>query len=199
MSDPSSDHDDIQALWQGQPQEADPMTLEHIQAISRRLDRNEQRRMLIMAATGALVFFIAGQQWQRTEDTLMRTMWALWGLGYAGCMVVFHLMMRLRRDPIEPGGVFLRRRIERSLGLASGRNLLGLLPMIPWFVAMMAIWFTEPGRMPHTPQPTPEKLALNWIPVLVLAALWLGVMMYFQPRAIRRLRRDLDDLDASMK
>ena len=36
MSDSSSDHEHLKALWQGQPQETDPMSLDHIQAISRR-------------------------------------------------------------------------------------------------------------------------------------------------------------------
>jgi hypothetical protein len=200
MSDRSSDHEDLKALWQDQPEETDPMTLEHIQAISRRLDRNELRTMLIMAATGALVFFVAGQQWQRTEDVLWRAMWALWGLGFAGCFVMGQLMIRLRRDPTEPGGVYLRRRIERSLGLASGKNFLILVPFVPWFVSMIMIWFTKPGRMgAPAPQPTPANVALHWIPVVLLAAAWALVMAYFQPRAARRLRRDLDELNASMK
>jgi hypothetical protein len=199
MSDSSSDHEDLKALWQGQPKESDPMTLEHIQAISRRLDRNEQRTMLIMFVTGALVLFVAGQQWQKTEDVLMRVMWALYGLGIAGCFVVFRLMMRLRRDPTEPGGVFLRRRLERSLGLARGRNFLGLLPIVPWFISMIVIWFVKGGQAPHPPHLTPMAVALNWVPVVVLAAAWTAVMIYWQPRQIRRLRQDLDDLNATMK
>jgi hypothetical protein len=175
------------------------MTLEHIQAISRRLDRSEQRTTLIMFVTSVVVFFVAGQQWQRAEDGLWRAMWALWGLGFAGCMVVFHLMMRLRRDPAEPGGVFLQRRIERSLGLASGRNLLGLLPMVPWFISMVVIWFVKGGQAPNPPHLTPIAVALNSIPVVVLATAWAAVMIYWQPRHIRRLRQDLDDLNATMK
>ena len=175
------------------------MSLEHIQAISRRLDRNEQRSTLVMFITGALVFFVVGQQWQRTDDVLTRAMWALYGLGIAGCFLSFHLMMRIRRDPAEPGGVFLRRRLERFLGLSQGKNYLGLLPMVPWFVAMIVMWFTRRGPTPHALRPTPEKLALNLAPVLLLAAVWLGAMIYLQPRAVRRLRRDLDELNASMK
>jgi hypothetical protein len=199
MSDSSSDHENLKALWQGQPQESDPMSLEHIQAISRRLDRSEHRTGLIMFVTGALVFFVAGQQWQTTVDPLMRAMWALYGLGIAGCFVIHHLMMRLRRDPTEPGGIFLRRRLERSLGLARGKNLLILLPMIPWFIVMIALWFTGHGQQPHPPQMTPARFALNLIPLVLLAALWLGAMVYYQPRTIRRLNRDLDELNATMK
>jgi hypothetical protein len=199
MSDSSSDHEDLKALWQGQPKESDPMTLEHIQAISRRLDRSEQRTWLIMAAASAVVFFIVGQQWQRWDDVLIRLMWSLWGLGFAGCMVVFHLMTRLRRDPTEPGGVFLQRRIERSLGLARGRNFLGMLPMVPWFISMLVIGFVRHGRFSDEPPPPPEKAVLYWIPVVLLAAAWLAVMIYWLPRQTRRLRQDLDDLNASMK
>ena len=201
MSDPSSEHEDLKALWQGQPKESDPMTLEHIQAISRRLDRNELRTMLVMFVTAVLASFVVGQQWQRTDDALMRAMWVLYGLGLAGCLATYAVMMRIKRDPTEPGGLFLHRRLERSLGLARGKNLLGLLPMVPWFVAMMALWFTKRWQPPPTTAPhlTPAQVALNWLPVVALAAAWLGVMLYYQPRAMRRLRQDLDDLDASMK
>ena len=199
MSDPSSDHTDLQALWQAQSQESDAMTLEHIQAISRRLDRNELRTTLIMAGASALVFFIVGQQWQRWQDLSIRVMWMLWGLGFAGCCVMGVLMLRLRRDPAEPGGVYLRRRIERSIGLASGKNMLILLPMIPWFVSMIVLWVTRHGKLdPHATPLTPERVALNCIPIAVLIAAWLAVTMYHRPRAIRRLRRDLDELNASM-
>jgi hypothetical protein len=200
MSDSSSEHEDLKALWQGQPKESDPMSLEHIQAISRRLDRSDQRTTLVMFVTSVVVFFIAGQQWQRAEDVPTRMMWVLWGLGFAGCMVVSHLLMRLRRDPTEPGGVFLRRRLERSLGLARGRNFLVLLPILPWFIWMVVIGVVKHGQMaPQLQHLTPTQVALNWVPVVLLAAIWVGVMVFHQPRVIRRLSHDLDDLNASMK
>jgi hypothetical protein len=199
MSDSSSDDDRLKALWQAQPKESDPMSLEHIQAISRRLDRSEQRTMMIMFFFGALVFFHVGQQWQQTDDVLTRVMWALWGLGFAGCLVSYFLMMRIRRDPTEPGGVFLRRRIERSLGLTQGKDFLTLLPLVPWFLSMIAIGIVKHGQMPHRPGLTPETQALFWIPLMLLAALWVGVIAYFRPRQVRRLRRDLDELNAAMK
>jgi hypothetical protein len=200
MSDNSSDHDDLKAVWQGQPKESDPMTLEHIQAISRRLDRSEQQTTLIMFGAGALVFFVLGLGWQRIADVWLRVMFALWALGFVGCFVMAQLMLRLRRDPTEPGGVYLRRRIERSLGLASGKNMLILLPFIPWFASMIAIWFVKHGQvMPPPPHLTPAQAALNWVPIVLLAAAWAAVMIYWQPRQVRRLQKDLDDLNASME
>ncbi len=199
MSDQSSDHEDLRALWQGQRKEFDPMSLEHIQAISRRLDRNEQRVVIAMIAVAAIALFGVGQAWQKNPDLPIRVMFALYGLGTVGCFAMFYRMMHMTRDPTEPGGVFLRRRLEQYLRLANGRNLVGLLPFAPWVISMLVVGFLKRGHTPPPPHLTGARLALNLLPVALLAAAWLAVMLFYRPRQMRRLRRDLDDLNAAMK
>lgn len=199
MSDPSSDHEDLMALWQGQSQETDPMILDHIRAISRRLDRNEQRGTLIAVAATAFTAFSVGLVWQTTHDSMIRASFVLFALGMAGFLAMYFHTMRLTRDPTEPGGVFLRRRLERDIRLTLGRgNLPMLLPLAPALVCMVVVVATHkpPATAPHL---TGLQLALNFLPIVALAALWLGFMFFYVPSYGRRLRRDLDDLNAAMK
>ena len=199
MSDQSSDHEDLKTLWQGQTPETDPMSLEHIQAISRRLDSNEQRTVILMIAVTALALFGVGAAWQKNPDLPIRVMFALYGLGTVGCFVMFYRMMHLTRDPTEPGGVFLRRRLEQNLRMSSGRGLIGLLPFAPWIISMVVVGFLKRGHMPPPPHLTGAQLALNLMPIALLAAAWLAVLLFFRPRQMRRFRRDLDELNAAMK
>ncbi len=199
MSDPSSDQEDLKVLWQAQPQESDPMTLEHIQAISRRLDRNEQRRGFLVLAVTAAAFFLTGTAWQKFPDPMTRTTLALYALGVAGCFATFFWMMRLARDPSEPGGVFLRRRLERNLRQAGGRGLAILLPLAPWLISLVVEGFLKHRNTPSLPQLSVARLALNLLPVAVLAAAWLATLLIIRPRQLRRLRKDIEELDAAMK
>jgi hypothetical protein len=199
MSDPSSEHENLKALWQGLPQESDPMSLEHIQAISRRLDRNEQRSGLVMLAVAALGFFMLGLVWQNAPDLMMRVTYALNGLGMAGCFAITYRMGRLKRDPTEPGGVFLRRRLEHFLRLSGGRSFVAALPLIPGIVALIVVGFIGHEHAPPRPHLTGLQVALNFLPIVLLAAIWLAVLLYYAPRSVRRLRCDLDELNAAMK
>lgn len=195
MSDPSSEHEDLMALWQGQSQETDPMTLETIKAISRRLDGTERRAMIVMALATAVAFFVVGQAWQKVADPMIRMMFALYGLGVLGCMALIYRAIPRQSDPTEPGGVFLRRRLEQYLRLASGWNLTTLLPLAPWLVSLVVVAALKP-LPPHFVGP---QLWLRLLPVAVLAVAWLGLLLLDRPRRIRRLRRDLDELNAAMK
>ena len=199
MSDPSSDQDHLRALWQAQPQETDPMTLEHIQAISRRLDRNEQRRTFVMFVVVALACFVAGVSWQKTPDPMVRMSFALYALGIMGCFISFFWMMRLPRDPAEPGGFFLRRRLERNLRQSGGRGLLILLPLAPWLISVVAVGFLKHRNAPAPVHLTAAQMALNFLPLVMLAAVWLVTLLIIRPRVLRRLRKDIADLDAAMK
>lgn len=197
MSDPSSEHEDLMALWQGQSQETDPMILENIKAISRRLDGSERRAVIVMAVAMAIAFFVVGQAWQRNPDPLFRTALALYGLGVLGCSALIYRAIPRPRDPTEPGGVFLRRRLEQYLRLAKGRNLLVLLPLAPWLVTMVVLAVLK--HAPHPQHMTGLRLVLNLLPVAVVAAAWLATLLFDRPRRLRRLRRDLEELNAAMK
>ena len=200
MSNPSSDHKDLQALWQAQPQESDPMTLEHIQAISRRLDRQTQWALIMTLLAVAVGFFVIGLGWQSTGDLLTRVTYVLCAAGLVGCAAVTYRVIHLRRDPTEPGGMFLRRRLESNLSMSRGQGMwLILLPMAPGFATLCALTARNAARNPHPHHFTGPQLALNLLPLVLLAAAWCVTLLIIQPRAIRRLRRDLDELNAAMK
>jgi hypothetical protein len=200
VSDPSSEHDELQALWQAQAQESDPMTLENIQAISRRLDRQTQLRTAILFVMVGVAFFITGQGWQGTHDPLTRATFVLYAAGILGCVSVAYRITNLRRDPTEPGGAFLRRRLEHRLGMGGGRGAaMVLAPVAPAVVAMCAVMIRNAGRAQHLRPVTGAQLALNLLPLVLLAAAWAVMLLIIRPRAIRRLRRDLDELNAAMK
>ena len=201
MSNPSSENEDLRALWQAQSQETDPMTLEHIQAISRRLDLQTQRGTIVILLLVAGAFFITGVGWQKAHDLLTQTMYLLYAGGIVGCACVAFRLKNLTRDPTEPGGTFLRRRLEHNLRMSGGRGaLLVLAPMTPGFVALSAVSIRNMQRYaPHLRHLTGAQLAMNMLPLLLLAAAWCMTLMIIRPRAMRRLRRDLDELDAAMK
>jgi hypothetical protein len=200
MSDPSSEHDELQALWQAQPQESDPMTLENIQAIDRRLDRRAQQRAIVLFLMVGLAFFITGQGWQGAHDLLTRAMYVLYAAGMMGCAYVAYRITNLRRDPSEPGGTFLRRRLEHSLRMGGGKGAgLILLPFAPAVVAMCAVLIRKASIAPPSGHLSGAQMVWNWVPLVVLAAAWIVVLLIIRPRAIRRLRRDLDELNAAMK
>ena len=198
MSADNSDRD-LKALWQDQTPETDPMTLDHIRAISRRLDRQTQLALVVGVLSVAFGFFVFGQQWQRTEDLLTRVTFALYGFGIAGCAWLTYRIMYLRRDPAEPGGVFLRRRLERYLQMARGRHLVILLPLAPAMVSVTVLAGRNMARLPHPHPVGGVALALRMAPLVVLAAAWLVTLMVVQPRRVDRLKRDLDELNALMK
>lgn len=195
MSGPSSEHEDLMALWQGQPKETDPMILENIKAISRRLDRSERGGMIIMAVATAVAFFVVGQAWQKVPDPMIRVMFALYALGVLGCIAMIYRAIPRQRDPTEPGGVFLRRRLEQYLRLASGWNLTALLPLAPWLVSLVVVAVLRP-LPPHFFGP---QLWLRLLPVAVLVVACVGLLLFDRPRRLRRLRRDLEELNAAMK
>jgi uncharacterized membrane protein YedE/YeeE len=175
------------------------MTLEHIQAISRRLDRNEQRLLLLMLTVAALFFFGLGLAWQKAPDLLMRVTFALDGLGLAGCFTVSYRITHLKRDPTEPGGLFLRRRLEHYLRLSGGRSAVAALPLVPGMIALIVVAFMHHGQAPPRPHLAGLQVALNFLPIVLLAAVWLATLLYYLPRSVRRLRRDLDELNAAMR
>lgn len=198
MNDPSSEQ--LQALWQAQPQESDPMTLENIQAIDRRLDRQTQQRTIILFLTVGLAFLVTGLGWQGAHDLLSRTTYVLYAVGILGCAYVAYRITNLKRDPTEPGGTFLRRRLEHSLRMGGGKGAgLILAPIAPAFVAMCAVLVRRAATAHPGPHVSGLQWIWNWVPLALVAIAWIVMLLIIRPRVIRRIRRDLDELAAAMK
>jgi O-antigen/teichoic acid export membrane protein len=170
------------------------MSLEHIQAINRRLDRNERLGIIIIVGMVALTFFVTGQRWEASTDNLSRAVWAIYALGFTACVLLMYRQLHLRRDPTEPGAVFLRRRLEQRLSTMRGGFLIPLLPLAPGLIGTLAL-----GAFSLGPTASPSMLAGRFLPFAVLMAVWIAVMAIMVPRQIRRFRRELDELNAVMK
>jgi hypothetical protein len=194
MSADSSDQD-LKTLWKDQPPEADPMTLEHIQKISRRLDGVQQRTVLGSAAAAAFMAFMAGSQWQRTDDSLTRAALILLALGAVGFLFMVYRLSHVPRAPTEAAGPFLRRRLAE--GLRPGRAWLALAPLGPGLLLMIAARLRDlvagAGRLGL------QQWLLQALPLAIVAAAFLYAMGVGVPRARRRIRQRLDELDRMLE
>jgi hypothetical protein len=84
--------------------------------------------------------------------------------------------------------------------MGDGRHVgMILLPLVPAVVAMFAVLIRNAEATAHMQRLTLPQLALNALPLLLLAAAWFVTLKIIRPRVIRRLRRDLDELNAAMK
>ena len=186
MTDPSDQ--DLKALWKGQETETDPMTLEQIHALTRKYDRKMRIGLWVLpfglVATGVL----GAQAWMTRPDPLGRLGAVLYLLGM---MASFALIARVAfawRDPAEPAGAYLRRRLERQLANLKGGWVLAMLPIVPGMVVIY-LWILEHN---HGPAWQP------WPPLVVMAAV-VGFVMIRARRGARRIKADLEELDRLMR
>ena len=196
MNADSSDQD-LKALWQDQPPETDPMTLEHVQTVGRKLDRRVQRTIVIGGAVAVFLAFNAGQMWQRTADPLARVALALLAVGAVGYLILIYRLTHLARDPTEPAGMFLRRRLAQ--GLRPGRALLLVSPLLPGMLLEVAVAVRTMLHNPQLRHLTAAQWALNALPLLILAGAWIVAFFILAPRARRRIRERIAELDALLK
>ena len=125
---------DPKALWKGLDEEAEAMTLDRIHALVRRYDRRVGFSVAAMAALLLIVGLLGGQALAKAHDTVMRA----WGILFiAGEVSVCALAYRVafpQRDPAEPAGAYLRRRLQIRLDYARGKWLLMIAPLAPFIV-----------------------------------------------------------------
>ena len=81
-----------------------------------------------------------------------------------------------------------------------GRSFVMLLPLAPWLISAVVVGVLKHrDALPPPPHLTGAQLALNFLPIVLLAAAWLAVLLVIRPRRLRRLRQDIAELDAAMK
>lgn len=176
---------DPKSLWQDQEPEADPMTLEQIHALVRRYDRKARRLGVAIAVILVVVGGVTAFLWVRSHDPVM----ALLLLG--GELATLFCAWRLNfpdRDPAEPAGAYLRRRLQLKVAHLQGRWLWVALPLMPVMLWMAHVMY-ERHQLPIMTRLTP------FIVVLVGFAL---VAVRARQRA-RKVKADLDELNGLLE
>jgi hypothetical protein len=185
MNADSSDQD-LKALWQGDAPQEDPMTLEHIQAIARRVDHRNRVALIIWPFCIALVAFASGQIWLMHPDALSHIGIIATDAGVLAAVLITGAALAMKRDPTEPGATFLRRQLERRLRFLGRTWFLAVGAMLPGIVMMMAAAARSLGMQ-------------RMIPSLVFLGVAIVIGLIQVRRRRRKLHEDLRDLDLAMK
>lgn len=119
---------DPKSLWQEQEQEADPMTLEQIHAFVRRYDNRSLRVGVALAIALVAIGFVGDNAWNRVHDPIMTALFV--GGELTACLLIYRMVFP-RRDPAEPAGAYLRRRLQIRLAHLQGGWVLALAPLLP--------------------------------------------------------------------
>ena len=178
---------DPKTLWQDQEAEADPVTLDQIHAMVRRYDGRARRAMLAFPIILMAAAFVSGELWIKAPDNIGRAVALATLLGEAATAYIVWRMLYPARDPTEPAGDYLHRRLVRRLAYLKGRWMIAAAPLIPAMV--LAQYFT----LTHGDRPWWLRIAPVLILIAALAVVWLRV----RGRS-RRIRAQLDELEGLM-
>jgi hypothetical protein len=123
---------DPKTLWQDQELETDPVTLDHIHGLARRLDRKTRLTPVVFALSLVATGYLTGQLWMISRDVLQHVAAILFVAGELGCFLVIYRSIFPSRDPAMPASAFLRHRLRRKLYYLQGGWALALLPILPF-------------------------------------------------------------------
>jgi hypothetical protein len=182
-ADPSGP--DPKSLWQDQEPEADPMTLEQIHALVRRYERKARRLGMAIAVILVLVGAVTVYLWTRSHDPVMAV------LLLGGELVTLLAAWRLNfpsRDPAEPAGAYLRRRLQLKVAHLQGRWLLVVVPLLP-----VILWM---GHVMYERHQAPVMTRLA--PFIFIVVGFAIVTVRSRQRA-RKVKADLDDLNGLLE
>src|SRR3569833_842189 len=129
---------DPKSLWQDQEPEADMMTLEQIHALVCRYDRKAQRLGVAIAVVLVMVGAVDVFAWTRSHDWVMAILFL--GGELAVCLGAYRLNFP-DRDPAEPAGAYLRRRLQLKVAHLQGRWLCVALPLLPVMLWMAYVMY----------------------------------------------------------
>jgi hypothetical protein len=193
MTIPPSPANDLKALWQGQPQEIAPASLEEIR---RRAERFQHRKRLangIEYLSVAVVSLIYAY-----SLTVLPGIYLKLGCGYAVVWGLFYAWQRRRlmsARPVPDGATasldFHRRELERQRDALRGAWRWMLAPLPPFFVLIVLGRWIDLPALNRTPWLDHLVILVSigvFIETLVLAWLWL------ENRG-DRLQDELDDID----
>jgi hypothetical protein len=175
---------DPKSLWQDQEREADPVTLEQIHALVRRYDSRIRWSGVTLALGLVAVGAAVSAAWTRAHDPVTTV------LVSGGELTTFYLIFRLVfpvRDPAEPAGAYLRRRLQLRLRHLQGGWVWALLPLLPailWRVYVVSR---------HT-QSLPARLAQ--FAIVGLALIFMAIRTRLRAR---KVKAQLDELDGLLE
>jgi hypothetical protein len=179
VADPSGSNP--KSLWKDQEEEADPVTLEQIHALVRRYDSKAKWRGAILALALVAIGAIGSDAWTRAHDPVMAILFL--GGELTTCYLVYRLAFP-GRDPAEPAGAYLRRRLQLRLEHVQGRWVWALLPLLP-----CVLWMGYVVSQRHQ-QPLAARLTPFAIIVVGMA------LVAFRTRVhARKVKAQLDELD----
>jgi len=122
---------DPKTLWQDQEPETDPVTLEHIHDLARKLDRKTRFTPVVLGLGLVLIGVVCGYAGITAREPLLRVTAILAAAGALGSYAMIYRMAFPSRDPAEPASTYLRRRLLRKLSYQQGGWTLVLLPVLP--------------------------------------------------------------------
>lgn len=179
---------DPKALWRDQDEEADPVTLDQIHTMVRRYDLRTRRAILAFPIILMAAAFVSGELWMKARDPLGHALAVVTLLGEAATAYIAWRMLYPARDPTEPAGAYLHRRLLRRLAYLKGRWMLAAAPLIPSIVLAQYFSFTH-GRAP---------LLGRAAPLLILVATIAFIRWRLRGRR-RRLEVQIDELEGLMR
>ena len=172
---------DPKSLWQDQEPEPDPMTLDQIHALVRRYDRKAQRLAAAIAVILVVVGGVTAFLWTRSHDPVM----AVLLLGGESATLFWAWRLNFPdRDPAEPAGAYLRRRLQLKVAHLQGRWLWVVAPLLP-----VMLWMAHVMYERHQ-APVMTRLA----PFIFIVVGFALVAVRSGQRA-RKVKADLEDLN----
>jgi hypothetical protein len=183
VADPSGP--DLKSLWKDQDRDADPVTLEQIHALVRRYDRLSTWRGVYLAFALVVIGAVGSSAWTRAHDPVMAVLF------FGGELTTCYLAYRVTypfRDPAEPAGAYLRRRLQLRLAYLQGGWAWTALPLLP-----IMVWGGY-GVSQHPHGPFPTRLA----PFMLVAVCVVFVAIWARVRA-RKIKAQLDELDGLLE
>jgi hypothetical protein len=192
MNNESPDNRSIKELWQGQPAEPVPVTLDRIRASAGKFSRSIARRNAREYIAAVLVVVFFGFQFARTPDPLFRLGF---GLSIAGMLYVvgkLHAQGSARSVPAHLGLAtcigFQRAELERQRILLSSVWRWYLGPLVPGLaVLVLAVALGMPGHLALS-------LSTSALCAIVVTAVFAFVAR-LNRRAALRLQQQIDELD----
>lgn len=176
---------DPKALWRDQEQDADPVTLAQIHALVRRNDNRAKRTGIALAVCLVLIGAVGAQAFFVRHDPTMAVLF--FGGELTTCYLVYRLMFP-PRDPAEPAGAYLRRRLQLRLAHLQGGWVWCLLPLAPCI-----IWVNYVMYQRH------EVPLMHRFYPLIIIVLGIGYTAFRARRRARQVKAELEELDKLLK
>jgi|SRR6185437_4825165 hypothetical protein len=180
-ADPSGP--DPKSLWKDQEQEADALTLEQVHALVRRYDARDKRVIIALAVVLLMAGALGALVWVKKHDPVMTILFV--GGEAGACFQMFRVLLPAR-DPAEPAGAYLRRRLQSRLAHLQGGWMRVLLPLTPATLWVCYVMY-QARQLPLANRLAPFLL-------IVLGILWTIVRARWRSRKVKADLRELDSL-----